>query len=180
MTLLPSRTRPCSVPGRGAGFTLIEMMVVVAVIAILALIALPGVPARAVRDQVIDAVRLADVAKTPVALSWAAAARLPVDNAAAGLPVADKIVNNYVSSVAVESGAIQLTFGNRANARIHGKTLTLRPGVIEDAPIVPVTWVCGNAEPPARMTAKGLNKTNVPLEYLPLNCRAMGPGSLSG
>ena len=180
MTLSPSRTRPGAAPGRGAGFTMIEMMIVVAVIAILALIALPGIPARAVRDQVIDAVRLADVAKTPVALSWAAAARLPVDNAAAGLPVADKIVNNYVSSVAVESGAIQLTFGNRANARIHGKTLTLRPGVIEDAPIVPVTWVCGSAEPPTRMTAKGLNKTNLPLEYLPLNCRAMGPGSLSG
>jgi len=159
---------------------MLELMIVIGIIAILALIALPGVPARVVRDQVVDAVRLADIAKVPVALSWAAAARLPVDNAAAGLPVADKIVNNYVSSVAVESGAIQLTFGNRANARIRGKMLTLRPGVVEDAPIVPVTWVCGNAEPPARMTAKGLNKTNLPLEYLPLNCRAMGPGALSG
>ena len=49
---------------------------------------------------------------------------MPVDNAAAGLPVADKIVNEYISSVAVESGAIQVTFGNRANIAIQGKVLT--------------------------------------------------------
>ena len=50
--------------------------------------------------------------------------------------------------------------------------LSLRPGVVEDAPIVPVSWVCGNAEPPDKMTVKGLNKTDVPVRYLPLNCRA--------
>ena len=147
-------------------------MVVIAIIVILALIALPGVPDKFVRDQIVDGVKLADIAKAPVALAWAAGAALPVDNAAAGLPEADKIVNNYISAVAVESGAIQVTFGNRANAGIRGKTLTLRPGVVEDAKVVPVAWVCGNAEPPTKMIAKGLNKTNVPLKYLPLNCRS--------
>ena len=156
---------------RAPGFSLLELMIVVAIVAILALIALPGVPDKFVRDQIVDAVKLADIAKAPVALSWATGATLPVDNAAAGLPAAEKIVNNYISAVAVESGAIQVTFGNRANANIRGKTLTLRPGVVEDANIVPVAWICGNAEPPAKMTAKGLNKTNVPLKYLPINCR---------
>ena len=58
----------------------------------------------------------------------------PPDNATAGLPVADKIVNNAISSVAVQDGAIHVTFGNRANAVIAGKILTLRAAMVEDAP----------------------------------------------
>jgi type IV pilus assembly protein PilA len=154
------------------GFSLLELMIVIAIIVILALIALPGVPDKFVRDQIVDAVKVADIAKVPVALLWATTATMPVNNAAAGLPAADQIVNNYISSVAVESGAIQITFGNHANGNIRGKMLTLRPGVIPSSPIVPVAWVCGNAEAPGNMTAMGLNKTNLALKYLPLNCRS--------
>ena len=182
MQLTPSRPtahRRSTHAAQVAGFSLLELMVVVAIVVILALIALPGVPDKFVRDQIVDAVKLTEIAKAPVALAWAVAAKLPVNNAEAGLPAADKIVNNYISSVAVESGAIQVTFGNHANANIRGKTLTLRPGVVEDATVVPVAWVCGNAEPPVKMTAKGLNKTSIPLKYLPLNCRGGDkPGSV--
>ena len=153
-------------------FSLLELMIVIGIIVTLALIALPGIPDKLIRDRIAEAVKLADIVKPPIAASWAATGTLPVDNAAAGLPVADKIVNEYVSSVAIESGAIQVTFGNRANVAIQGKVLSLRPGVVDDARIVPVSWVCGNAEPPGRMTVRGLNKTNVPARYLPLNCRA--------
>ena len=128
-------------------------MIVIAIIVILALIALPGITDKLVRDRIIESVKLADIVKAPIAAAWAATGQLPLDNAAAGLPVADKIVNDYISSVAVESGAIQVTFGNRANVAIQGKVLSLRPGVVDDAPIVPVTWVCGHAEPPGQMTA---------------------------
>ena len=152
-------------------------MVVVAIVAIVALVALPGVPDKFVRERIVESIKLADIVKAPIAASWAAVARLPVDNAAAGLPVADKIVNDYISSVAVESGAIQVTFGNHASPAIQGAVLTLRPAVVEDANIVPVTWVCGHAEPPHRMVAKGLDKTTVPTRYLPLNCRAGGSAS---
>jgi type IV pilus assembly protein PilA len=162
------------------GFSLLELMVVIGIVAILALVALPGVPDKFVRDQIVDAVKLADVAKTPVALSWALTATLPVDNAAAGLPAANQIVNNYISSVAVESGAIQVTFGNHANANIQGKILTFRPGVVPGAPVVPVAWVCGNAEAPGNMTAMGLNKTSLALKFLPLNCRSSGAASTAG
>jgi type IV pilus assembly protein PilA len=157
---------------RNQGFTLIEMMVGVAIIAILALMMLPSYQDKLVRDQVVEALPLADVATKPVAAAWASAQSLPADNAAAGLPPADKIVGNLVSSVAVQGGAIHLTFGNRANGQIKGKVLTLRPAVVEDAPVVPIAWVCGYAPVPDKMTVKGENRTNVPPVYLPFRCRA--------
>jgi len=159
-------------PRRRAGFSLLELTIVIAIIAILALIALPGVPEKLIRDQIAEATKLADIVKPKVASAWSTTGQLPVDNAAAGLPVADNIVSDLVRSVAVESGAIQITFGNRAHAAIQGKVLTLRPGVVEDARIVPVSWVCGNAAPPPKMTARGVNRTTIAERYLPLACQA--------
>ena len=156
---------------RDAGFTMLEMMVVLGIVAILVLLALPTYQDKFIRDQIVEALPLADIAKTPVAASWAALRAFPSDNAAAGLPPADRIVNNFVSSIAAENGALHITFGNRANANIKGKILTLRPAVVEDAPIVPVTWVCGHASGPGKMTIKGENRTNIPPNYLPLRCR---------
>jgi type IV pilus assembly protein PilA len=157
---------------RDRGFTLIELMVVVGILAILALLAIPTYQDKFIRDQIAEALPLADIVKPPVAASWALLQSFPADNAAAGLPVADKIVNNTISSVAIQAGAIHITFGNRANGVIRGKILTLRPAVVEDAPIVPVTWVCGYATAPEKMTIKGENKTNLPPGYLPVRCRA--------
>jgi len=156
---------------RRLGFTMIEMLVVVAIIAILALMAAPSFQYQIVRDQINTALPLADIAKTPIAASWALAQTLPADNAGAGLPAAEKIVSNHISSVLVQNGAIHITFGNRANGVIKDQTLTIRPAVVEDAPIVPVAWVCGNAEVPGKMTVKGENKTDIPAPYLPLACR---------
>jgi type IV pilus assembly protein PilA len=157
---------------RSRGFTLIEIMVVLGIVAILALMMVPTYHQRAVREQVIEALPLAELAKNPIALSWALARAFPKDNAAAGLPPAEKIVGNLVSAVSVEEGAIHVRFGNRAYSQIRGKVLTLRPAVVEDAPIVPVAWVCGFATVPDKMTVKGANKTDVPAQYLPARCRA--------
>ena len=159
---------------RRDGFTLMEMMVVIAIIGILALIAAPSYLDQMIRKQIVDAVPLADIAKTPIAAAWATAQSVPHDNASAGLPAADKIVNNFISSLSVQDGAIHIAFGNSANALIKGKILSIRPAVVDDAPIVPVAWVCGNAAGPGKMTIKGENKTNIPAAYLPLNCRAPG------
>ena len=157
------------------GFSLMEITVVMAIVAILALIAVPGYTDRIVRDQIAAALPLTDIAKAPVALSWATLQSFPADNAAAGLPPAEKIVNNFISSVAVQAGAIQITFGNSANGMIKGKTLSLRPAVVLDAAVVPVAWVCGDAAAPVQMTVKGENKTNIPANYLPVNCRSTVP-----
>ena len=150
---------------------MIEIVVALAIVAVLATLAMPSFQGSIVRDQIVSAVPLADIAKKPVALSWADQQVLPANNARAGLPAPDKIVNNYISAVAIEDGAIQITFGNNVNSGIAGKILTLRPAVVEDAPIVPLAWVCGFAAVPGNMTARGDNRTNIPIGYLPFNCR---------
>lgn len=161
-------------PGHG-GFTLIEVVVTLAVVAILATLAIPSIQDRVVRAQIVDAMKIADIAKAPIAADWALAHKLPADNTEAGLPASNKIVGNYVTSLTVEAGAIHVVFGNNANGAIRGKTLTLRPGVVLDAPIVPVAWICGHASAVDQMTAQGTDRTDVGPMYLPLNCRATPP-----
>lgn len=154
------------------GFSLLEMVVVMAVMGILAMMAIPSYMHQIVRRQIVDALPLADIAKKPVASAWALAQPFPPDNTAAGLPADDLVVSNYIKSVAVQDGAIQVTFGNSANGLLKGKKLSLRPAVVDDTPIVPVAWVCGYAKGPGKMTIKGENRTDIPEEYLPINCRA--------
>lgn len=162
---------PRPVPG-SAGFTLLELLAVLTVIAILALMTLPSMLDALVRNQIVEALPLADVAKKPIASAWSAALPLPQDNEAAALPAPDRVVSNLVAALAIENGAIQLTFGNRAHAQLRGKVLTLRPAVVTDAPVVPVAWVCGFAAAPANTTLHGENRTSVPARYLPARCRA--------
>ncbi len=153
------------------GFTLIEVMIVVAIIAILALMAVPSLHGKYIRENIAEGVTLAKLAKDHVGAVWSVTRTLPADNTAADLPPADRIVNNVVRSVTVEGGAVHIVFGNRANGALQGKTLTLRPAVVADAPVVPVAWVCAFAPVPDRMTAAGANRTDIPREHLPINCR---------
>ena len=158
---------------RQRAFTMMEMVAVMAVIAILATLAVPSYLERIVRDQIKSALPLADIAKQPIATAWSSTQSFPADNAAAGLPIPEKIVSNYISGLTVRNGAIHLMFGNRASGAISGKVLTLRPAVVDDAPVVPVAWVCGGAEPPDKMKVTGANLTDIKEGLLPLECRAM-------
>lgn len=150
---------------------MIELMVVIAIIAILAMMTIPSYYYRVVREQIESITPLTTVAETPIAASWALAQTMPANNEAAGLPSADKIVGNYVTSVQVVNGAVNVTFGNRAISSIKGKILSFRPAVVMDSPVVPITWVCGNAPAPNKMTIVGANQTNIPPALLPLNCK---------
>ncbi|HNV88536.1 MAG TPA: pilin [Methylotenera sp.] len=156
---------------RYAGFSAMEMMVVVAIIAILAMIAIPTSMGRIIKENVVAALPLADAAKEPIAAAWKTTKTLPADNKEAGLPAPEKVVSNFISALEVQNGVIHMTFGNKAHSKIKGKVLTLRPAVIEESQAVPIAWVCGNAKVPDQMAVKGENRTNIPDEYLPILCR---------
>ena len=142
-----------------------------AIMAILALMAIPSYHDKYIREQVIEAMRLTDIAKAPIATAWTTTKAFLEDNAAAGLPSPDKVVSNHVKSLTIEAGAIHVVFGNQANGALRGKTLSLRPAVVEDAPVVPIAWVCGFAVAPEKMTIAGANKTDLQRSWLPVNCR---------
>jgi len=153
------------------GFTLIELMVVVAVVAILAMLAVPSYQDRVIRKQVAEGVTLVDFVRQSVQAFYTLRHVLPADNAEASLPAAAQIVGNYVSNVTVSGGAMTITYGNRVNPNLAGKKLTLRPAVVDGAPVVPIAWVCGRASVPAGMSVMGADATDLPAQYLPLNCR---------
>jgi type IV pilus assembly protein PilA len=154
-----------------AGFSMIEILVALSILGILVALAAPGVYNSLVRDQVVEAASLIDVAKKHVAAVWAAGGTMPANNAEAGLPAPSKMIGNTVTSVSVDNGVITVTMGNKASTVLTGKVLTIRPAVVDDSPVVPVAWVCGNARGPDGMTVRGENRTDVPSYALPVNCR---------
>lgn len=160
---------------RQIGFSAIEMLAVLAVIGILAAMAIPSYQSKIVREQIAAAIPFADTAKEPISAYWKATKAFPGDNKEAGLPDADIIVSNQISALVVEGGVIHMTFGNSTHNLLKNKILSIRPAIVEDAPIVPIAWVCGNAAPPDKMVVKGNNKTNIPNAYLPFGCRKVSP-----
>lgn len=138
------------------GFTLIELMIVVAIIAILAAIAIPAYQDYLVRSQVSEGSSLASGAKTSVAEYYAQYGVAPTSNPAAGLDTDTNIKGNYVTKVAVGAGgAITVTFGNKANKAIASKALQLTPAFGTGS----TTWTCNGAG------------TTIDAKFRPANCR---------
>ena len=146
-------------------------MVVVSIIAILALLTVPFYIDRHIQQQVKEGLEFAEFAKKAVSLAWALGGKLPEDNEAAGLPEPARIIGTYVSALKVNQGAITVTFGSKANRLIQGKHVTLRPGYVPDAPVVPLSWICGLAAPVAGLKFAGENATDIPAGRLPVSCR---------
>lgn len=153
------------------GFTLIEIMVVVAIIAILALMALPTPDPAISRKQVAESLELIEDYKKLIAFYHKSAKVFLKDNKEAGIPPADKLLGNYVDRIDLENGAFHVHFGNKAHANIKNKTLSVQPIIVKGSPESPISWICGKAVVPVGMQAIGENRTNVDVKDLPLQCR---------
>ena len=110
------------------GFTLIELMIVVAIIAILAAIAIPAYQDYTIRAQISDGLSLASGSKTAVAEYYQQRGAYPATNAAAGVAAAASIRGNFVSSTTIAGGVITVAYNTAStNAKISGSTVLLSP-----------------------------------------------------
>ena len=121
------------------GFTLIELMIVVAIIGILAAIAIPAYQDYTIRAQVSEGLNLSGGAKAAVTEYFQDRGLMPVSNTQAGLEAAGNIQGKYVSSVDAAGGTIVVTYGNDAHNLIQGDTIQLAPVTAQAGS---VQWVC--------------------------------------
>jgi type IV pilus assembly protein PilA len=161
------------------GFTLIELMIVVAIVGILAAIAIPAYQNYTIRAQVTEGLSLADGWKTAISESYAQTGVFPLcatpGTAGCLQMTAAASTGKYVSSVTVgANGAIMITYSStapyQANAALGGLVLYLTPYLGANNDIV---WICGSATAPTTATLPAgvtLVATTVSNQYLPSSC----------
>ena len=148
--------------GSDKGFTLIELMVVIAVVSILAVIALPAYLNYVTRSKVSEAMVFVSEAKTAVSEGFYSTRKIPTSNELAGLPYATSYnKHDYISKLEIMSvnpapGTVVVTI-KIPGSKAHEKVLQLIPSTADPV----MTWRC-------RSPTDG---TGVPLNQAPANCR---------
>ena len=138
------------------GFTLIELMIVVAIIGILAAIAIPAYQDYTIRAQVSEGLNLSGGAKAAVTEYTQDRGVFPTNNTIAGLSAADEIKGKYVESVTVGAlGVVTVTYGTGAHATIKNKSIQMTPTTHAGS----VEWACTSAT------------GNIANKHLPAACR---------
>jgi len=141
------------------GFTLIELMIVVAIIGILAAVAIPAYQDYTVRAKVTEGLSLASAGKTAVSEYFASRGELPDTNERAGMADAQAISGNSVDSVEVTTGGVIIvTFSTNP---IDGNTLELTPATSQGR----VVWFCGTEADGTTVAG------DLPSKYRPSSCR---------
>ena len=141
------------------GFTLIELMIVVAIIGILAAIAIPAYQDYVARSQVTEAVNLSSGLKTTVSEIWSdEGAFTSADSGSLGLPAAADVTGKYTNTVTVADGVITAAMkGSGVAAGIQNGTVSLSPITQAGS----VEWAC----------LPGKSGTPIAAKYLPKSCR---------
>lgn len=152
------------------GFTLVELVAVLAVIGVLLVMAIPSVAGRVTREQVNESLDLIKLHKQKLADHYLALHEFPANYLDAGFPKPDKWIGNYVERIDYNKGAFTLQFGQKVHTKLAHKKLSIRPLVVIDSADSPISWVCGNAKVPQGMLAIGANETNIETAYLPYGC----------
>jgi type IV pilus assembly protein PilA len=158
------------------GFTLIELMIVIAIIGILAAIAIPAYQNYTIRSQVTEGLSLADGWKTSISEYYAQNGSFPASSSTSGgagtIAVSGASTGKYVGTIAITTGGdIIVTYtGSQVNAKLSGQVLGLYPGLDANYDVV---WVCGTAATPTGVSSvTKTTTTSVSPAYLPTSCHS--------
>jgi type IV pilus assembly protein PilA len=143
------------------GFTLIELMIVVAIIAILAAIAIPAYQNYLIRAQVSEGASLADADQTAMAEYFQNTNSFSTNTTSVGVPGSGSVTGKYVTSVDIGTkGKVSVTFGGtQVNSNISGDKLVFSAITTNGT----ISWSCTSA-----------GGSNIPAKYLPTTCRIGG------
>ncbi|HEZ4758003.1 TPA: pilin [Neisseria meningitidis] len=163
------------------GFTLIELMIVIAIVGILAAVALPAYQDYTARAQVSEAILLAEGQKSAVTEYYLNHGKWPGNNSSAGVATSSKIKGKYVEKVEVKNGVITAEMkSSGVNKEIQGRKLSLWAKRQDGS----VKWFCGqpvtrdaNATNDGVTADAAANGKKIDTKHLPSTCRDLHSAS---